>query len=288
MEHRPHKLLYQVKDHAQSQKNFDIYWNEEQTIAKTDIANIQNIEDYYSTDYIPYCSKSSTPQGHIYLIVRQWMHGKKWKLIKRHIQRKKAKILDFGAGGGYFGDYLKKRVQRVDLIESNHRAKFQCKQKGHHVYSHLKELPKSSTYDVISLWHVLEHLYNPKETLFRLKEFLDENGILVLALPNTESLDSKRYKAYWAAWDVPRHLWHFTPQGLIGLLEDVGLQVIKKRTLFFDGFYISQLSEKYKRSKGWQLKGVFWGAVSHVWGWISGNYSTMVLVVKIKQASSRD
>ncbi len=288
MKHRQRQLLYQIRDYAQSQKIFNVYWNKEQTIAKTDIADIQSIEEYYSPEYIPYRSKSSSTQGKLYFIIRHWMHGMKWKLIKRYIQKKNIKILDFGAGGGHFGDYLKKRVQRVDLIESNHHAVSQCKEKGHYVYSSLKELSKTSVYHVISMWHVLEHLYNPKEILLRLKELLDENGFLVLAVPNIQSLDAKIYKANWAAWDVPRHLWHFTPQGLIGLLDDAGFQIIKKSTLFFDGFYISQLSEKYKGSKLWIIKGIFWGLVSHVWGLISGNYSTMVLIAKIKQYSPRN
>lgn len=287
VKHRQAKLLYKTKDYAQSQKYFNIYWNKQQTIAKTNVEHIENIEDYYSSDYVPFRSKTSSLQSKLYMIVRKWMHARKWKLIKSYTPKKNSRVLDFGAGGGYFADFLKKRVDRVDVIESNNRAVSQCMEKGHNVFMHLKELPANATYQVITMWHVLEHLYNPKETINRIKEYLDENGILVVAVPNIRSFDARKYKAHWAAWDVPRHLWHFTPEGLSHLLEDEGFQIVKMRTLFFDGFYISQLSEKFKGSRFWQIKGLFWGSVSNIWGLISRNYSTMVMMGKIDQNSRR-
>ncbi|MCY4162272.1 MAG: class I SAM-dependent methyltransferase [Flavobacteriaceae bacterium] len=288
MKHHQSKLLYQVKDHAQSQKTFNIYWNHERTIAQTDVEHIENMEDYYSSDYMSFHSKTLSLHNKLYGVIRQWMHHRKWKLITSHFKKKNLKVLDFGAGGGYFADFLKKRVETVDLIESNHRAVSQCLEKGHRVFKKLKELPGNETYQVMTMWHVLEHLNNPKETIRRMKEYLEENGVLVIAVPNIQSFDAQKYKACWAAWDVPRHRWHFTPQGLIGLLKEAEFQILQKRTLFFDGFYISQLSEKNKGSQFWFIKGLFWGAASYVWGLMSGNYSTMVLVARLHQRSPKE
>jgi SAM-dependent methyltransferase len=100
--------------------------------------------------------------------------------------------------------------------------------------------------DVITMWHVLEHVHTPEKYLLRIHEILDEKGALFLALPNYTSFDARWYRAFWGAWDVPRHLWHFSPVAIKTLLDRTGFELIKEYTLPFDAFYVSLISEKYR------------------------------------------
>ena len=280
MKHRKSKFLFRTKDFAQSREYFDIYWDDLKKVGWTDLKNTDNIEKYYSQNYCPHSLNSVSLQDRFYKMVRRWMCWVKWKMFRSFLNVKHPKILDFGAGTGYFADYLKKRGLKVDLVESNQNAYKQCQEKGHSVYLNLCDVPSNASYQVITLWHVLEHLPNPWNEIKELDKLLEDNGVLVIAVPNFKSFDAKKYKDHWAALDVPRHLWHFTPSGLLNLLEQAGFKLVKKRTLFFDSFYISQLSEKYKGSKLWIVKGLFFGAISNVFGQFTGNFSSMVFIAQ--------
>jgi len=124
------------------------------------------------------------------------------------------------------------------------------------------ELASSTSYDIISMFHVLEHVSKPAELLIRLIEKLNPGGHLVIALPNPSSSDAKHYKAHWAGWDVPRHLWHYEPDQIIAMAQRLGVQHVNSRPMWFDAFYVSLLSERYK--KGNPISGLFHASISNL------------------------
>ena len=123
-------------------------------------------------------------------------------------------------------------------------------------------LSENERYDIITLWHVLEHLPNLNEDLARLKEKLTEKGRLVIAVPNHTSFDANSYGAHWAAWDVPRHLWHFSPKSIDALMKKHGMEVTDVKGMWFDSFYVSMLSEKNRN--GSLLRASFIGLRSNI------------------------
>ena len=120
----------------------------------------------------------------------------------------------------------------------------------------------SGSFDVITLWHVMEHLEHLNETWERLYELLKDDGCLVVAVPNCSSYDAQKYKEFWAAYDVPRHLWHFTPDSIKKFGEKHNFTLVNHLPMPFDAFYVSILSEKYKESKSSLVKGMFAGTLA--------------------------
>ena len=140
----------------------------------------------------------------------------------------------------------------------------QLKKEGHHAYGSLKDIGSDKKFDLITLWHVLEHLPNPKETIRNLKGRLNAKGLLVLAVPNLNSFDASYYQEFWAGYDLPRHLWHFSNKGLQKIIENSGFSLISKHPLFFDSFYISILSQRHKTGKTQILKAIYIGLISNL------------------------
>jgi 2-polyprenyl-3-methyl-5-hydroxy-6-metoxy-1,4-benzoquinol methylase len=130
-------------------------------------------------------------------------------------------------------------------------------------------------FDVITLWHVLEHIHDLHLYMERMKEYLAPGGTLVIALPNCESLDARFYKGYWAGYDVPRHLWHFTPSTLKLLAEKHGFELRKMKRLPLDPFYNAMLSEKYRKNRFYMIS-----------GWIIGEMAYLESLFCLRKSSS--
>ena len=221
---------------------------------------------YNSPDYI---SHSDTKEGlinHLYHFFRNQMLKKKVNLVSKLVSEtlskpipdseysKKSKpkdnihLLDIGSGTGYFLNAAKDKGFKVFGIEKDIKAReYSITHFGLDVQDEqsLWNIGNES-FDVITLWHVLEHMQNLNEVVAKLKSILKPNGVMILALPNHKSHDAKKYKEYWAAYDVPRHLWHFTPHTVEKLLNKHQFKIIKQKTMPLDAFYISMLSEKYR------------------------------------------
>jgi 2-polyprenyl-3-methyl-5-hydroxy-6-metoxy-1,4-benzoquinol methylase len=113
-----------------------------------------------------------------------------------------------------------------------------------------KNLPAGpGQFDAITMWHVLEHVHDLSAYIQQLKSILRDNGKILIAVPNYTSLDAKIYQQYWAAYDVPRHLYHFSPRSVQMLMEKHGLKIIQYKPMWYDSFYISLLSSKYRNGK---------------------------------------
>ncbi len=212
---------------------------------------------YTSKEYDPHLEDESahTISQKLYSLIRpaalRWKAG----LINRFIKTP-GNLLDAGAGAGAFIYAMQKRGWKTTGIEkSTDTAEYGQRKYGVNIYAgDLSDaVLKKPAYDVISFWHSLEHIHRLKENLQTVKEILKQKGLLIIALPNPDSLDAKIYKAKWVAWDAPRHLWHFKPDVMRRLLDEMGFKLLKKKAMPFDPFYNCLHSEFLSGSKLWKF-----------------------------------
>jgi len=217
---------------------------------------------YYESDnYISHTDFGNTFTDKIYYAVRKIMLHRKRALVRKATKKNTGTLLDIGSGTGHFAAFMKKSGWKVSGIEINEGAReYSVKKFGLDVYppGKLKSLP-SASFDCITMWHVLEHLHDPMGTLSEIKRLLATGGMAIIALPNNISFDSFRYRQFWAAYDVPRHLLHFNPVSFAYTAAQAGFDMIDTKSLPFDVFYISYLSEKNRGSKIPLFKGLFFG-----------------------------
>ena len=218
---------------------------------------------YYDTpDYISHSDTQKGLMNTIYHRVRRYMLGQKARIVERESGLSTGKILDIGTGTGYFSALMQQLGWQVSAIEKNPSARQFAKERfGLEVLpeSELSNLPVSQ-FDVITLWHVMEHLEHLHETWEKLFALLAPKGVLVVAVPNCESYDAHKYAEYWAAYDVPRHLWHFSPNSIHLLASQHNFELCNSYPMPFDAFYISMLSERYKNNSFPFVRGMMAGA----------------------------
>jgi 2-polyprenyl-3-methyl-5-hydroxy-6-metoxy-1,4-benzoquinol methylase len=213
------------------------------------------MEKYYEdAGYQPHQEKAETFTDRLYRWVRVWNLKIKEHLIEKY--QKKGKVLDYGCGTGTFLSHMQKAGWDVQGVEPSKKARSVGIQNGLNLQTKIDQI--SGSFDVITLWHVLEHIANAHEVIDNLSKKLTSQGILVIAVPNRDSLDAKIYKSCWVAYDVPRHLYHFRPQDMIRFLERCHLQIVSKRPLFFDTWFNVLLS--------WQTESVLSGKQFNVFG----------------------
>lgn len=210
-----------------------------------------SIGAYYESD--EYVSHSNTNKGLIftlYQVVRKITLKQKTKFVTSLTQGRNA--LDVGSGTGDFLASLKADQWNAVGLEPNENARLQS------ISNHLLEVYhpsalfdgfKDKSFDLITMWHVLEHVHDLKAYVAKISDLLNTNGVAVIAVPNRSSLDAKIYGFHWAAWDVPRHLYHFRAEDIIRLFAEFGLTHEQTKIMPYDGFYVSLLSEKYKHKK---------------------------------------
>jgi len=244
--------LLTVKDHSVSKEEFVIWQCGNCGLRFTqDVPGEATIARYYqSSDYISHSNTSKGLINRLYQQVRNFTLDLKSNLIISQTV-KQGTVLDVGAGIGAFLNSMGKKGWQITGIEPDEGARAQAKQlfkidlKDTNTLQHLSQ----NSFDAITLWHVLEHVHQLHPYIEQLKSLLKPGGKLFIAVPNYESLDSSIYKSYWAAYDVPRHLYHFTPKAINSLMQQHRLKVIAKKPMWFDSFYISLLSSKYKNGK---------------------------------------
>ncbi len=276
-----------LKDYFLTQEEFSIYrcpscgfmftWPRPET---------EKLPDYYkSLEYISHSNKRSDFQSRLYQLVRNYTLKKKIKLIRRFTRGNQ--ILDIGCATGEFLNQCKKQGYHTTGIEPDKNARESAiRNYGLSVKDtpHLSELP-SSEFDVITMWHVLEHVEDFKqrmETVFRL---LKPDGVAFVALPNPSSHDAKHYGKFWAAWDVPRHLSHFNRESMKLLSEKTGFEIQAILPMVFDSYYVSLLSEKYMRHSTCFIRAFYRGFISNfLAGTGKKEYSSLIYVLKKVQA----
>jgi SAM-dependent methyltransferase len=216
-----------------------------------DHPDANNIDRYYaSDDYISHNESATGFLNNLYRLSRKLMLKRKRAIVRNFTGLRKGTILDTGSGTGYFLSVMKEAGWTAKGVEINKKAReFSVSTFGLEVISpeQLSSLP-SGSFDCITLWHVLEHFEEPFRYASEILRLLKPGGSCILALPNCQSFDAEYYKEFWAAYDVPRHLWHFTPATLGIFAEKTGFKLKCIKSLPPDVFYISSLSEKYKGS----------------------------------------
>ncbi|WPO80073.1 class I SAM-dependent methyltransferase [Flavobacterium sp. KACC 22761] len=276
------KHFLTVKDHSVSKEIFDLYYDENLDMLITSPQpDLENLGRYYeSEDYISHTDSKRSVFEKAYHFVKGIALKNKLNLINSE-QSPKGKILDIGAGTGDFLLTAKNDGWNVIGVEPSDRAKNIAKQKGISFVEEISELENNS-FDVITMWHVLEHVPNLELQIQELKRLLKPTGTLIVAVPNFKSYDAKHYGEFWAAFDVPIHFWHFSKKAIQSLFEKVDMKLEKVLPMKFDSFYVSLLSEKYKTGKMNFITAFFVGLKSNLKAASTKEYSSHIYVLKNK------
>lgn len=220
----------------------------------------------------------------LHYVCREIMLRRKCRLIRRLLGRKKGTLLNYGAKTGFFSDYMIRKNWAVTSVEKFHQERQFALELFHHRMIDVKDMIyiKEETFDVITLWHVLEHNNNPDKLLKQFYKILKPDGILVMALPNINSTDAGYYRSNWAAFNVPRHLWHFKPSVMAKVAKENGFIMMHRERMFFDPFYISILSEKEMGHHFALIRGFFIGFYSW-WSSLSSKDKSSSLIYAFRK-----
>jgi SAM-dependent methyltransferase len=259
--------LMTIKDHSVSKESFVLWQCRNCSLRFTqDVPDEATIGPYYrSPDYISHTNTGKGLLNKIYKTVRKITLAQKAAFIIKNT-KPTGNLLDVGAGIGAFADTMIKSGWQVKGIEPDAGARAQAKSLYRidlSIPEALKELPRNS-YDAITLWHVMEHVHQLHEYVETMSGLLNRGGKIFIAVPNYTSADADIYKTWWAAYDVPRHLYHFSPKSVSSLVQQHGMKVSSMHPMWFDSFYISLLSSKYRSGRLSWLGAAFNGMRSNL------------------------
>ena len=278
-----------VEDYTVSHKEFSIQeCNSCNFLFTNPRPSQEEIGAYYqSEEYISHHDESKTLMSKVYKSVRDYTISGKVKMINELVPVK-GTILDVGCGTGNFIQACKLDGWKISGTEPDAGAnKVASERVGEPVFSSIDDAQLAGkTYDIITLWHVLEHIHLLNETVSWLEKHLNPKGKIIIAVPNPQSHDAQKYRRFWAAYDVPRHLYHFTKRSMSKLMGYHNLEVAKVLPMWFDSFYVGMLSTKYK-SKGINLfDSVKTGIVSNIKGYSAKpeetNTSSLIYIITKK------
>src|SRR5210317_1090842 len=260
--------VHKVKDYIVSDKFFNIYEDVESKILWTDIDKSHDHLKYYLSDnYIPHSDKKGL-LGFLYNFSQRIMFVYKRIILSKQL-KESSSVLDYGSGDGKFAKYLEKKGKKIftyDPLKANTPNSISFSQNA------------DFQADMIMMWHVLEHIPDLKKVFPQILQRVNKNGFLVIAVPNRDCFDAKYYKNHWAAWDVPRHLYHFNHNSLENFMSCYGLSLVFKRPLTLDSYYVSYLSEKYKKTPFPLFSGFIIGFISNCLVLFTSNFSSSVYV----------
>lgn len=245
-----------AKDYTVSNEEFEIFHCANCQLRFTqDTPDAAAIGKYYkSEDYISHTDTSKGLINRIYQLVRKISNRQKRKLIERVTGITDGNLLDIGSGTGYFAAEMKNAGWQVTGLEPDADARKIAEEVNKTNLASTDiffQLP-ANNFDVITLWHVLEHVHDLKNYVRQCKVLLKENGKMFVAVPDYNSYDAEIYKEFWAAYDVPRHLYHFSVSSMQHLMESEGMKILAVKPMWFDSFYVSLLSSKYRKgSTNW-------------------------------------
>ncbi|HYO21841.1 MAG TPA: class I SAM-dependent methyltransferase [Flavisolibacter sp.] len=247
--------LLTVNDHSVSKEDFVIWQCGDCSLRFTqDVPDEESIGPYYqSQDYISHSNTDKGLLNKVYQKVRKVTLEQKADLVISRT-KEKGKLLDIGAGIGAFLSVMKDKGWEIKGLEPDYGARTNAQQLFGLTLDEPSELFKMNpgSFDAITLWHVLEHVHQLQAYVAQLKNLLTKEGKIFIAVPNYTSADAAAYRNFWAAYDVPRHLYHFSPKSIERLVSGHGLKLTEKKPMWFDSFYISLLSSKYHRgSTSW-------------------------------------
>ncbi|SEG26565.1 class I SAM-dependent methyltransferase [Algoriphagus boritolerans] len=277
----------EITDHAVTRETFILCkCSDCQLLFTNPRPSTTQIGPYYNfPEYFSHADKAKNLTQWIYQKTRNYNISKKVDFIQQF--KKKGKLLDYGCGTGEFLKEAKSRGWKIAGIEPNEKARNQArlKLKDKVKYS-LEEIKKEASFDIITLYHVLEHIHDLRKTIKKLLNHLKSDGYLIIAVPNYESHDAKKYGKYWAGWDVPRHLYHFNTAAIESFKNEFDLELCSVKPMKLDSFYVSLLSEGYL-DKQTSLLTKYWkafhsGLKSNKLARKSGEYSSNIFVFQKK------
>ena len=273
------KSPIEVKDYFLTQEPFSLVKIKGLDVYKTTPRTKKGaIAKYYkSTKYLSHNNNKSL-FSLLYWFVRRLNFYFKYKVLKTVSDSEKS-LLDFGSGNAYFVSQLNKRGLPAVAYDPFYDSVLNKKINDDKVLKDEKSLI-SAKFNTVTMWHSLEHVFSYKDTLSLVSKTLMSKGNLIVACPNYESFDANYYKKFWAGFDVPRHYWHFSPNGLIDVMSQNGFDHIMKKPMYFDAIYVSMLSEQYKQSKLWFIKGLAVGVWSNLVSFFKNNASSYVYLFK--------
>lgn len=237
---------------------------------------------YESTEYISHSDSRKGLFASIYQLVRKYTLGRKLAMIKKfHTQ---GEILDIGCATGQFLSYMSEHGWKTTGIEPDEKTRDRAISEYE-----LQVFPEEklnsfseSSFDVITMWHVLEHVSDLSGRMEQLKNLLKPQGTIIIAVPNCDAHDAKKYGKFWAGYDLPRHLYHFTKSDIKILSERYGFTIVNIIPMKFDAFYVSLLSEKYKKEKMRWLHAFWNGFWSNMKSGQENGHSSLIYVIKLK------
>lgn len=273
-----------AEDYTVSHQRFEI-WHCGSCSARftQDIPGQEAIGAFYASEN--YISHSDTKEGlvnRLYHAVRKRTLRSKMQLVKRETAMQQGALLDIGCGTGAFLDTMQHAGWQITGLEPDEQAReraaalYNIKAQEPGILFHLAP----GSFDAITMWHVLEHVHDLHGYVAQLKKLLSERGRIFIAVPNYTSYDASVYKEHWAAYDVPRHLYHFSPQSMHILMQMHGLKVNAVHPMWFDSFYVSMLSEQYiNKGRGNLARAAIKGLVSNSKTLFSKNKCSSVIYV---------
>ncbi|MBD3583750.1 class I SAM-dependent methyltransferase [Flavobacterium selenitireducens] len=269
-----------VKDYTVSNENFDLIRDEglDMLFTHPKPEGEQLAAYYESDDYISHTDGKRSLFERVYQFVKSIALKNKLRLVNQ-LKTRKGAILDIGAGTGDFLTVAKSDGWMVSAVEPSKKARSIAESKGILFTDTTETLPESS-FDVITMWHVLEHVPDPKWQLSELKRLLKPGGVIVIAVPNHKSYDAKVYGEFWAAYDVPRHLWHFSKTAIDKLAALANLKLVETLPMPFDAYYVSLLSEKYRSGSMNPIKAFANGLKSNIKARKSGEFSSLIYILR--------
>ncbi len=290
------KPFLKCKDFTVSKEVFSLLKDDKSELLITHPQpELEKLSLYYeSEDYISHTDSKKSFFDKMYQKTKNYAIKKKLKLIEKTKIKTNSKnnILDIGCGTGDFLTACKNENWNVVGVEPNKKARVLAKSKLEILTSNFNNIndayPKihetihavEEQFDIITMWHVLEHVPNLEEYITQLKQLLKPKGTLIIAVPNYKSYDANYYGNFWAAYDVPRHLWHFSQKAIRLLFKKENMNVVKILPMKMDSYYVSLLSEKYKTGKSKPIKAFFVGLKSNWKARRTKEYSSLIYLIK--------
>lgn len=285
------KIKLTCQDHIVSKAYFDLIIDDDlEMLITSPRPKEEDLPNYYESEaYISHTDSSKSFIDKIYQLVKNYTILQKIKLINSFNTESKT-ILDIGSGTGDFLVACKNNGWQVIGIEPNDKARNFALQKmnlsnsiQNPFFTSVEELIEkeiNKKFDIITMWHVLEHVPNLENYIIHLEKLLKPKGRLIIAVPNYKSHDAKFYGRFWAAFDVPRHLWHFSQNSIKLIFLRIGMVVENIIPMKFDAYYVSLLSEKYKNGFSNPIKAFYRGFISNFKAFKSKEYSSLIYILK--------
>lgn len=284
-----HTGFLHVKDHTVSGEQFAIDQCKNCGFKFTNPRpTLEQIGHYYqSSDYISHHDDAENLMAKVYNLVRNYTTSQKITLLESHTKERTPSLLDIGCGAGFFLQQCVQKRWNVSGTEPDPDARaVASKRVGEELYASIEHPSlQNKQFDLITMWHVLEHVHDLNGTIEWLMKHLQDNGTLFIAVPNNASYDAQVFKANWAAYDVPRHLYHFTKETMSALLNKHGFAIKEILPMWFDTFYVNMLSNQYRHNSKKLPNSFITGLVSNWKGrkTSSNEYNTSSLIYVIQK-----